>query len=47
VKLGDPRIADSSSTKRTQLSLRTHNETLSITAMCVCDKDCSPVRIYR
>jgi hypothetical protein len=29
--------------KRTQLFIRTHNETLPIAAMCVCDPDCSTV----
>jgi hypothetical protein len=31
--------------KRSQLLIRTHNETFSITAMRVCNPDRSPVRI--
>jgi hypothetical protein len=31
--------------KRSQLFLRVHNETLSIAAMCVCNEECSPLRI--
>jgi hypothetical protein len=34
------------SRKRSQLLIRTHNETLSVVAMCVSDEDCSPVGIY-
>ena len=30
--------------KRSQLFIGTHNETLSVVAMCVCDKDCSTAR---
>jgi hypothetical protein len=33
--------------KRSQLFIRTHNETLSVVAMCVGNKDCLPVRINR
>jgi hypothetical protein len=33
--------------KRAQLFIRTHNETLSVVAMCVCNPDCSPVGIER
>ena len=33
--------------KRSQLFIRTHNETLSVVAMCVCNPDCSPVAINR
>jgi hypothetical protein len=33
--------------KRSQLFIRTHNETLSVAAMCVCNKDRSPVGINR
>jgi hypothetical protein len=33
--------------KRRQLLIRTHNETLSVIAMCVCNPDCSPVGINR
>jgi hypothetical protein len=32
------------SEKRAQLFMRAHNETLPV-AMCVCDEDCSPVKI--
>ena len=31
--------------KRSQLFIRTHNETLSIVAMRVCNPDCSPIGI--
>jgi hypothetical protein len=31
--------------KRSQLFIGTHNEALSIAAMCVCNPDCSPVGI--
>jgi len=31
--------------KRSQLFIRTHNETLSVVAMRVSNPDCSPVRI--
>jgi hypothetical protein len=47
VKLGDPPIADSSSTNASQLFIRTHNETLSVVAMRVSDPDRSPVGINR
>jgi hypothetical protein len=43
----DPRIADSSSNKRYQLFIRTHNETLSVTAMRVHNPDRSPLEINR
>jgi hypothetical protein len=33
--------------KRRQLFIRVHNETLSVVAMRVCNKDCSPVGINR
>jgi hypothetical protein len=33
--------------KRSQLFIRTHNETLSIIAMCVSNPDCSAVAIQR
>jgi hypothetical protein len=33
--------------KRSQLFIRTHNETLSVVAMCVCNPDRSPVRMNR
>jgi hypothetical protein len=33
--------------KRRQLFLRTHNETLTVVAMCVCNPDRSPVGINR
>jgi hypothetical protein len=33
--------------KRSQLFIRTHNETLSVVAMRVCNPDCSPVGINR
>jgi hypothetical protein len=39
------RIADSSSTKAANLSIRVHNKTLSIVAMRVSNPDCSPVAI--
>jgi len=32
--------------KRSQLFIRTHNETLSVTAMRVNNPDCSPVAIH-
>jgi hypothetical protein len=32
--------------KRSQLFVCAHNETLSVGAMCVNNKDCSPVRIH-
>jgi hypothetical protein len=38
-----PRIADS---KRRQLFIRTHNETLSIIAVRVSNPDCSPSGIH-
>jgi hypothetical protein len=31
--------------KRSQLFIRTHNETLSVVVMCVCNPDCSSLRI--
>jgi hypothetical protein len=31
--------------KRRQLFIRTHNETLSVVAMCVNNPDCSPLRV--
>jgi hypothetical protein len=31
--------------KRTQLFIRSHNETLSIITMCVCNPDCSAFAI--
>ena len=31
--------------KRRQLFVRTHNEKLSVAAMCVCNPDCSPLGI--
>ena len=40
------RITDSSSTKGCQLFIRSHNETLSVVAMCVSNPDCSPARIH-
>jgi hypothetical protein len=33
--------------KRSQLVIRTHNETLSVVPMRVCNEDCSPVGINR
>jgi hypothetical protein len=33
--------------KRGQLLIRSHNETLSVAAMCVSNPDCSPTRIDR
>jgi hypothetical protein len=39
------RVAASSSKKSGQLFIRSHNETLSIAAMRVCDPDRSPLRI--
>src|SRR5262245_54330503 len=33
------------SKKRNQLFIRTHNEPLSVVAMCVSNPDCSPIRI--
>jgi hypothetical protein len=33
--------------KRRQLFIRSHNETLSVVAVCVCNPDCSPVGINR
>jgi hypothetical protein len=33
--------------KRSQLFIRMHNETLSVIAVRVCNKDCSPVAIHR
>ena len=32
--------------KRGQLFIRTHNETLSVIAMCVSNENCSPARIH-
>jgi len=32
--------------KRRQLFIRTHNETLSVTAMCISNEDRSPARIH-
>jgi len=32
--------------KRSQLFIRTHNESLSVIAMCVSNEDCLPERIY-
>jgi hypothetical protein len=32
--------------KRSQLFIRTHNETLSVVAVRVSNEDCSPVRIH-
>jgi hypothetical protein len=32
--------------KRGQLLIRTHNETLSIVAMSVCNPECSPAAIH-
>ena len=32
--------------KRGQLFIRTHNETLSIVAMCISNEDCPPARIH-
>jgi len=32
--------------KRSQLFIRTHNETLSIAAVCVSNEDCSPAGIH-
>jgi len=31
--------------KSRQFFIRTHNQTLTVAAMCVCNKDCSPVGI--
>jgi len=31
--------------KRSQFFIRTHNETLSVVAVCVCNPDCSPLEI--
>ena len=33
--------------KRSQLFIRTHNETLSVAAMCICNQDRSPAGINR
>jgi len=33
--------------KRSQFFIGTHNETLSVAAMCVSNPDYSPARIYR
>src|SRR5438132_14029119 len=33
--------------KRSQLFISTHNEALTVAAMCVCDPNCSPVGINR
>jgi len=33
--------------KGRQLFIRTHNETFSVAAMCVCNPDCSPVENRR
>jgi hypothetical protein len=41
----EPIIAASSFQKRSQLFIHTHNETLSIVAMCVSNPDRSPRRI--
>ena len=32
--------------ERSQLFLRTHNETLSVAAMGVCNEDCSTAKIH-
>jgi len=32
--------------KRSQLFIRTHNETLSVAPMRVCNEHCSPARIH-
>jgi hypothetical protein len=42
-----PRITASSSQKRSQLFIRTHKETLSVAAVCICNPDCSPFAINR
>jgi hypothetical protein len=41
------RIAAFKFNKRRQLFIGTHNETLSVAAMCVGNEDCSPVGINR
>jgi hypothetical protein len=39
------KVAASNSTKRGQLFIRTHNEPLSVAAMCVSNPDRAPLRI--
>ena len=47
MRLGAAKEArESAKCKRSQLFIRTHNETLSVAAMRVSDKDCSPFAIH-